>query len=364
MDDFQPEDELKPDTSDRPAPRGKKPAPSSKLPISKQHLMIAVGILVLLLLVLGIGSALNSPSNSSEQTTTQGSERNIDLAGNSPGASMDSTATQQPNDNPSAADTSPAPSDNSPQDGTADTHSMAAQQNPQPVDQNNVAALPVGAATLDRNAKLSNTAQVAQQPTTSVESTPPVHRSLQNEQHPRSKPTVVHNEPRQPSHRSEAHNTVSENRERIAHRQPVRTETRNTVEPKAPAKTVEKRSPVTTAVAPQPAKSVPAPVTSPTSKQPQAPVTSQATTSGKGYTLQLSGASREDTLNAWAKQQNLTGYQVYKTSRNGQAWYVLTTGNYKTPAEAKSAISSLPEAVKAKSPWVKPMSQVRKESAQ
>lgn len=81
------------------------------------------------------------------------------------------------------------------------------------------------------------------------------------------------------------------------------------------------------------------------------------------YTIQLSGATHRGSLNAWARQQNLTGYHVYETQRNGQPWYVLVRGSYATSAEAKQAISTLPEAVRAKSPWVKPLSQVRKEAA-
>jgi DamX protein len=85
---------------------------------------------------------------------------------------------------------------------------------------------------------------------------------------------------------------------------------------------------------------------------------------GGSYTLQLSGASKAESLNAWAKQQNLSGYHVYKTTRNGQPWYVLVSGSYATPADAKRAVASLPAEVRAKNPWVKPVSQVKKEASQ
>jgi len=356
MDDFQPEDELKPDTSDRPAPRGKKPAQSSKLPISKQHLMIAVGILVLLLLVLGIGSAMNSSSSPKEDAAGQGNERNIDLSGNGSADNSTVTANNQPPqqaDTQSAAQTPAAPNDTTSNDSIAPTNNNG--QETQPVqEQASVASLPTAAATLDRNAKLSSSTQTSQQPSSAdMASTPPIHHSAPSEQHTRARAPVTHSEPRQPNHRSEVRHVVPEHRETVSRRQPEHSEAKKAVAPKAPVRTAEKQAPVTTTTSSQPAKATPAPAAA-----------SREAVSGKGYTLQLSGASREDTLNAWAKQQNLSSYQVYKTSRNGQAWYVLTTGNYKTPAEAKSAISSLPEAVKAKSPWVKPMSQVRKESAQ
>ena len=346
MDDFQPEDELKPDTSDRPAPRGKKPAPSSKLPISKQHLMIAVGILVLLLLVLGIGSAMNSSSKPSEEVASQGNERNIDLSGNASADNSTAPVNQQPSQQSDSQPTAQAPvagNDTTSNGSMEPTNDSSTNSQPSDV------SLPTAAATLDRNAKLSNTDQTAQQPTSAGTTlTPPAHHSVPSEQHARNKAPVTRTEPRQPNHRSEVRHVVPEHRETVSRRQPEQNEAKQAVAPKAPVKTVEKQAPVTTKTASQAPKATPAPASS-----------SHEGVPGKGYTIQLSAASREDTLNAWAKQQNLSNYQVYKTSRNGQAWYVLTTGNYKTPADAKSAISSLPEAVKAKSPWVKPMSQIR-----
>lgn len=79
------------------------------------------------------------------------------------------------------------------------------------------------------------------------------------------------------------------------------------------------------------------------------------------YTLQLSGASRQDTLEAFAKK-NLNGnYAIYKTQRNGNPWYVLIYGNYRNISEAKQAVSSLPAPVQAKQPWVRPMKHVHQD---
>lgn len=79
------------------------------------------------------------------------------------------------------------------------------------------------------------------------------------------------------------------------------------------------------------------------------------------YTLQLSGASRQDTLEAFAKK-NLNGnYTIYKTQRNGNPWYVLIYGNYRNISEAKQAVSSLPAPVQAKQPWVRPMKHVHQD---
>ncbi|WP_217551512.1 SPOR domain-containing protein, partial [Pantoea sp. GbtcB22] len=71
------------------------------------------------------------------------------------------------------------------------------------------------------------------------------------------------------------------------------------------------------------------------------------------------GGSEEESLNAWARKQSLSGYHVYKTARNGEPWYVLVSGAYATPADAKRAVVSLPAAVPAANPWVTPLSQVK-----
>lgn len=59
-----------------------------KVPVSRQHLMIGIGILVLLLLVISIGSALKSPSrtDSSRQGADNNGQRNIDLSGSTSGS--------------------------------------------------------------------------------------------------------------------------------------------------------------------------------------------------------------------------------------------------------------------------------------
>ena len=118
---------------------------------------------------------------------------------------------------------------------------------------------------------------------------------------------------------------------------------------KTPAKTVEPKQP---AQVKQPTK----PATA--SHQQSSSIT--AAPSGS-YTLQLSSASRSDTLEAFAKENKLANYKVYKTIRNGQTWYVLIHGNYSSVTEAKSAITSLPASVQAKKPWVRNMKQVKQD---
>lgn len=80
---------------------------------------------------------------------------------------------------------------------------------------------------------------------------------------------------------------------------------------------------------------------------------------GNYYTLQLSSASRHDTLHAYAKQQKLQNYLVYPTQRNGKPWYVLVSGHYASFEEAKYAIVTLPVDVQVKKPLVRHALQVQ-----
>ncbi|GFN45157.1 SPOR domain-containing protein [Candidatus Regiella insecticola] len=82
---------------------------------------------------------------------------------------------------------------------------------------------------------------------------------------------------------------------------------------------------------------------------------------GHHFTLQLSSASQPETLNTYAKQQKLTHYQIYETKRNTQPWYILVSGNYATLTEAKTALTQLPDAIKIKNPWIKPIHQLQQD---
>ncbi|MCW2256929.1 DamX protein [Providencia alcalifaciens] len=133
--------------------------------------------------------------------------------------------------------------------------------------------------------------------------------------------------------------------------QPVQKPQTAPVKPeKTPTKPVETKQPVQT------------------TKQPTKTTTATNNQSGNlmaapagSYTLQLSSASRSDTLEAFAKQHKLNNYKVYKTVRNGQTWYVLIHGNYRSVNDAKSAISALPADIQAKKPWVRNMKQVQQD---
>ncbi|MGP1928896.1 MAG: SPOR domain-containing protein [Arsenophonus sp. NC-WZS1-MAG3] len=79
------------------------------------------------------------------------------------------------------------------------------------------------------------------------------------------------------------------------------------------------------------------------------------------YTLQLSSASRSNSLEEFAKNNHLTNYKIYKSIRNGQPWYVLIHGNYRSVSEAKNATLNLPVSVQKKKPWVRKFQQVKQD---
>ncbi|KAA5930885.1 SPOR domain-containing protein [Pantoea sp. Bo_2] len=339
MDEFKPEDELKPDASDRRPSRPRKSSTAAKTPVSRQRIMMGVGILVLLLLVLGIGSALNGPDEKKPATagTTpaanggSGSEKNIDLGGSS-----SLSGGQTP---PSDAQTTPATS------GDAASNPQRDISMP-PVASTPTQAAPVDApanqqrVTLpgDLNSALTNQQQQvdsAAMGTQSGSSLPTAPATVSGNAGTAANPVTAPSV-RQTPNKS---NTAARSAHDSSHKTASKPVTRDSKTHTTPA-----RTPVSSAAAGSSSASKSLP--------------------GGSYTLQLSGASKPESLNAWAKQQNLSGYHVYKTTRNGQSWYVLVSGSYATPADAKRAVASLPADVRAKNPWVKPVSQVKKEASQ
>lgn len=345
-DDYVDEDDEQ--TERRPAKRKK---PVTRKPASRQYVMMAVGILVLLLLILGIGSALKSPvtANNSESSA----EKNIDLSG-SDGASQ-SAAAQQSNE----TQTAPA------------TPAAAGSQPSQDVSLPPIASSPTEGQTA--------TAAEGQQ---RVEVQGDLNSALSQQQGQLDNVVANTTLPTEPA-------TVAPSRNGTAPRQ---TATGNESQPRQPAATqgrqhaVIEAKPQSTAKAPttesKPAASQPkraeTPVTAPAATQPKATAStaapsassSRATTGdvsalksapGSHYTLQLSSSSNYNNLNSWAKKTNLKSYVVYQTTRNGQPWYVLVSGVYASQDDAKRAVSTLPADVQAKNPWTKPLRQVQAE---
>jgi len=328
MDEFKPEDELKPDTSDRRPQRSRKTSSAPKVPVSRQHMMMGIGILVLLLLVIGIGSALNSPDDSANKgaqqpattsgTSGSGSDKNIDLSGSSSMSGQSGTPAAPTSETPA----NQPPASNGPQEiSVPPISSTPTQAEPvqTPANQQRV-ELPgdLNNALSNQQGQVDVAAQGAQQ-SGSLPTAPATVTPGGNVSAPKAVTGQTHQNQPAAAHKPAAKPVVKESK------------------PKSSASASH-----TTA---------------------SAPAKAASSALGGSYTLQLSSASRSDTLNAWAKKQNLSSYHVYKTTRNGQPWYVLVSGSYATPAEAKRAVASLPAEVRAKSPWVKPVSQVKKEAA-
>lgn len=94
--EYEGDDGMKVEAAERRPARGRK-APRQKVPVSRQHLMMGIGILVLLLLVIGIGSALKSPSTDTETANKNpNAEKNIDLSGANDTANQANGAQPQP----------------------------------------------------------------------------------------------------------------------------------------------------------------------------------------------------------------------------------------------------------------------------
>ncbi|QUG74014.1 SPOR domain-containing protein [Erwinia sp. E602] len=347
MDEFKPEDELKPDTSDRRPTRPRKtPSAAPKVPVSRQHMMMAIGILVLILLVVGIGSALKSPDSSTAQsggnTPASGSaEKNIDLSGSSSmSGSSPSAAAAEGQPVTSGQGSSPQEL-SAPQIASSPTEAQAlpTPQNQQrvelPGDLNNALSNQQGQVDAAAQSGIGDStlpvapATVAAGAGSRALAGKPLAGSSVGAQQS-SKPAAAHKPNSKAAH--------AESKPQSTARSTV-----NHAASSAPAS----RSTGTSAGSNTASRS---------------PVASGGSTPGGNFTLQLSSASRSDTLNAWARKQNLNGYHVYQTTRNGQPWYVLVSGSYATSADAKRAVATLPAEVRAQNPWVKPVSQVKKEA--
>ncbi|WP_413723559.1 SPOR domain-containing protein [Sodalis sp. RH24] len=397
MDEFKSEDELRPDSSDRRPPRQRKGPSVPKVAMSKQHLMIGIGILVLLLLVIAIGSALKAPTQmDANQQNPNVAEKSIELPGTANTATNDlkpvpdsaNPDVNSPGSTPAANGTVNGGNGNTA--GTVNGSNGTAQQ-PQTLNAPPVAAAPTQAPpSADGNPQhridlpgnmadaLSQqgdrvngvTQQVnGDQPASTLPTAPATVAPAGRE--PAAKATkpasAAHKAPKTtamvpsaknsaPTHNAKAPAAV-QRAPAVAAPQPTAAPTRHTmvIEPatRAPAAAAQ-RAPAATA-APV-ATSAPAAAAAPAS----AGGSIQAAPAGY-YTVQISSASQATTLNAYAKKQQLGQYWVYETRRDGKPWYVLVSGVYPTSAQAKSAVAQLPADIQAKKPWAREIGQVKQD---
>ncbi|EDA4453619.1 cell division protein DamX [Salmonella enterica] len=340
-------------------PRKRKKA--AHKPASRQYMMMGVGVLVLLLLIIGIGSALKAPSTSSSEPSASG-EKSIDLSGN---AADQANATQPAPGATSAEQTA----GNTSQDISLPPISSTPTQGQSPVVADGQQRVEVQGDlnnALTQNPEQMNNVAVNSTLPTEPATVAPVRNGSTTRQAAVSEP-------------AERHTTRPERKQAVIEpKKPQTTAKTTTAEPKKPVAPVKRTEPAAPAATPKATTTTAAPTATASTAPVQTAKPAQASTTpvaggGKSagnvgalksapsshYTLQLSSSSNYDNLNGWAKKENLKNYVVYETTRNGQPWYVLVTGMYASKEDAKRAVSTLPADVQAKKPWAKPLHQVQ-----
>lgn len=340
-------------------PRKRKKA--AHKPASRQYMMMGVGVLVLLLLIIGIGSALKAPSTSSSEPSASG-EKSIDLSGN---AADQANATQPAPGATSAEQTA----GNTSQDISLPPISSTPTQGQSPVVADGQQRVEVQGDlnnALTQNPEQMNNVAVNSTLPTEPATVAPVRNGSTTRQAAVSEP-------------AERHTTRPERKQAVIEPKKPQTTAKTTpAEPKKPVAPVKRTEPAAPAATPKATTTTAAPTATASTAPVQTAKPAQASTTpvaggGKSagnvgalksapsshYTLQLSSSSNYDNLNGWAKKENLKNYVVYETTRNGQPWYVLVTGMYASKEDAKRAVSTLPADVQAKNPWAKPLHQVQ-----
>jgi DamX protein len=323
MDDLKLEDELKPDSSDRRPGRARKPSAGFKLAVSRQHIMIGIGILVLLLIIIAIGSALKAPTEHEvSQQNSNVDARNINLSDSSP---LTNGNHAQPRVANNASD-------------SRDANGVKNMAQPQDIHVPPISPTPTEAAVQPLANSQTQRVELPGNMSDALSQTQGQVDTLSENMNDGQTSTL----PTAPA-------TVSGSKGVKA---PVVRESMTHPQKQATTATNHKQ-PTTTVSSAASAVSKSGSVSGSSSTLKNAP--------GSHFTLQLSSASRSDTLNAYARQQKLTDYHVYETKRDGKPWYILVSGNYVSSADAKRAITTLPVDVQAKKPWVKSVQQVQQD---
>lgn len=297
MDELKLENEIKPDNSDRYHPRYRKSATIIKVQVSKQHVFIGIGIFTLLFLVIGISLAIKFPLQID-------SHRQSAYSNDLPNVN-NSDSTSKPDTNLSSLNATRSNEQHYVKlpENMAETIFQKEKQN------NNVSAL------------MNDQVPISTLATTETALTPGTSNSKNN----KSISTL-------PLQSITRHEPKLE--EMIPH-----SECQTNSMLKAPHSANKSSCSL---------------------RAGNSAITIQSAPTGY-YTLQLSSASQADTLNAYARQQQLKHYWVYKTSRNGNPWYVLVNGVYPSLSQAKNAVTQLPIDMQEKKPWARQIEQVKKD---
>ncbi|WP_058910372.1 cell division protein DamX [Entomohabitans teleogrylli] len=364
-DEYETDDEMAAQAAER-RPRQRNKALAGKGPVSRQHLMMGVGILVLLLLIIGIGSALNSPPPSSD-TASQSGPKDIDLSTSGSATASAQPASGEQQQNAAPQDVSLPPISSTPTQGQAQVTPQGQQRVEVQGDLNTALTQQEGQI----DAATGGTTTLPTQPAT-VSST--LGGAAQGRQPARTESTASTVAPRERQRTTievEPRKTQATQSRPQATAKAATPEQKPAATAKRPENTTAVRTPAatsTSSTAPKAASST-ATTTAPAATASSAAVSTgnvgaMKSASGSSYTLQLSSSSNYDNLNAWAKKSSLQNYVVYQTQRNGKPWYVLVSGIYASRDEAKRAVATLPADVQAKNPWAKPIHQVQSDLKQ
>ncbi len=105
---------------------------------------------------------------------------------------------------------------------------------------------------------------------------------------------------------------------------------------------------------PKPIAAAPMPITPPNKVEPKKAASQPA------FTLQLMGGRHLNALEQFVAKHNLQkATHIMTTIYQGQAWYIITYGEFQTVTEANNARKQLPAAIQKLHPWVRSTSTIR-----
>jgi len=73
------------------------------------------------------------------------------------------------------------------------------------------------------------------------------------------------------------------------------------------------------------------------------------------FAVQLLAVSTKQQVEQFAEDHDLYDLTAVRIAQNGKPLYVLLPGVYKNREDAETAVASLPEAVRALNPWIRPL---------
>lgn len=87
----------------------------------------------------------------------------------------------------------------------------------------------------------------------------------------------------------------------------------------------------------------------------------ETTAADAEYGIQITAARDPDSLEAYGRELELSGLDVYRRSWEDAdgAWHVLMTGRFANVAAAREALNDLPDAIREAGAWIRPLDQLQ-----